>query len=134
MSNKKGPSKKRAPMKSLPVRRSSAERDAIKKLSKRAGLSEARLMVMATLMLEEFQTKEELRAAVQIGGQLYQTRALSVMQVRRVGHQLERLREEADKVGGAESRKKLDEALTEVAAVLKRLGVTWQSSSGRSQK
>jgi hypothetical protein len=134
MSNKKGPSKKRAPMKSLPVRRSSAEREAIKKLSKRAGLSEARLMVMATLMLEEFQTKEELRAAVQIGGQLYQTRALSVMQVRRVGHQLERLREEADKVGGAESRIKLDEALTEVAVVLRRLGVTWQSSSGRSQK
>lgn len=134
MSNKKGSSKKRTPMKSLPVRRSSAEREAIKKLSKRAGLSEARLMVMATLMLEEFQTKEELRAAVQIGGQLCQTRALSVMQVRRVGHQLERLREEADKVGGAESRIKLDEALTEVAAVLRRLGVTWQSSSGRSQK
>jgi hypothetical protein len=133
MSNKKEPAKKRAPMKPLPVRRSSAERETIKKLAKRAGISEARLMVMATLMLEEFQTKEELRAAVQIGGQLYQTRALSVMQVRRIGHQLERLHEEADKGGGAESRQKLDEALTEVAGVLRRLGVTWQSSR-RSQK
>jgi hypothetical protein len=132
MSQEKEPAKKRTPMKSLPVRRSSVEREAIKKLARRAGLSEARLMVTAALMLEEFKTKEELQAAVQIGGQLWQARALSMMQVRRVGHQLERLRDEVDNGGGAESRRKLDEALTEVAAVLRGLGASWRS--GHSQK
>ncbi len=79
-----------------------------------------------------FRTQEELRAAVQIGGQLWQTRERSVMQVRRIGHQLERLQEEAQKSADADSRLKLDEALTEVAIVLRDIGVSWKAA--RSQK
>jgi hypothetical protein len=132
MDEKKHSAKKRVPMKSLPVRRSSVERLMIKKLAKRADLSEARLMVKATLMLTEFKTPEELRAAVHLGGQLWQSRALAVMQLRRLGHQLERLREESVSVADAESRGKLDAALTEVATVLRGLGVSWPS--GRSPR
>jgi hypothetical protein len=122
MTEKVRQARKREPMKSLPVRRSCVEREAIKKLAKRAGLSEARLMVTATLMLKEFKTKEELRAAVHVGGLLWQSRALSVMQVRRLRHQLERLREEAHDGVGAESHRRLEDALEEVAAVLRGLG------------
>lgn len=113
-------------MKPLPVRRSSAEKEAIKKLAKSAGLSEARLMVTAALLLAEFRTKEELRAAVHIGGLLWQSRAQAVMQVRRVGHQLERLREELDPQAGAPGLAPLDEVLAEVNVSLKRLGATWR--------
>jgi hypothetical protein len=132
MSQEKEPAKKRTPMKALPVRRTSAEGESIKKLARRAGLSEARLMVKAALMLNEFKTEEDLRAAVHVGGLLWQARTLSVMQIRRLGHQLERLREEADNGGGAESRRKLDEALTEVVTILRGLGASWRS--GHSQK
>ena len=113
-------------MQALPVRRSSAERDVIKKLAKDAELSEARLMVTAALLLAEFKTKEELRAAVHIGGLLWQSRTQAIMQVRRVGHQLERLKEELDTQTGALSPALLDEVLAEVAVTLKRLGVTWR--------
>lgn len=125
-------SKKKELAKPIPVRRSPAERKVIKKLASDAGLSEARLMVAASLMLSDFQTAEELRAAVYIGGQLWQTRTRAVMQVRRLGHQLERLREEIDPKAGAVALGKLDEAVGEVAAVLRNLGVSW--SIGRSQK
>ena len=114
-------------MQPLPVRRSSAERDVIKNLAKGAGLSEARLMVTAALLLAEFRTEEELRAAVHVGGLLWQSRAQAVMQVRRVGHQLERLREELDPETGAPGLARLDEALAEVAVTLKRLGATWRA-------
>jgi hypothetical protein len=124
-------SKKKELTKPIPVRRSPAERKVIKKLAADAGLSEARLMVTATLMLSDFQTAEELRAALHIGGQLWQTRTSAVMQVRRLGHQLERLREEIAPKSGAVALGKLDEALGEVAAVLKNIGVSW---NGRSQK
>jgi len=133
MTVKPMPVKKRAPMKSLPVRRTVGEAEAIKKLAKRAGLSEARLMVIASLMLAEFGTEEELRAAVQIGGQLWQARSMSLMQVRRIGHQLERLREETGGTGEAERRERLDAALEEVASVLRGLGVKWWRNA-RSQK
>jgi hypothetical protein len=124
-------SKKKELTKPIPVRRSPAERKVIKKLASEAGLSEARLMVAAALMLCDFQTAEELRAALHIGGQLWQTRTSAVMQVRRLGHQLERLREVLDPKAGAIASGKLDEALSEVAAVLKSIGVSW---NGRSQK
>jgi hypothetical protein len=124
-------SKKKELTKPIPVRRSPAERKVIKKLASDAGLSEARLMVTAALMLGDFRTAEELRAALHIGGQLWQTRTSAVMQVRRVGHQLERLREETDPKAGAVALEKLDEALGEVTAVLKNIGVSW---NGRSQK
>lgn len=113
-------------MQPLPVRRSSAEKEAIKKLAKSAGLSEARLMVTAALLLAEFRTEEELRAAVHVGGLLWQSRTQAIMQVRRVGHQLERLREELDPQTGAPVPAQLDEVLGEVAATLKRLGATWR--------
>ena len=113
-------------MQPLPVRRSSAERDVIKKLAKGAGLSEARLMVTAALLLAEFRTEEELRAAVHVGGLLWQSRTQAIMQVRRVGHQLEHLREELDPQAGAPVPAQLDEVLGEVAATLKRLGATWR--------
>ena len=113
-------------MQPLPVRRSSAERDVIKKLAKSTGLSEARLMVTAALLLAEFRTEEELRAAVHVGGLLWQSRAQAVMQVRRVGRQLERLREELDPQAGAPGLARLDEALAEVAATLKSIGVAWR--------
>lgn len=127
MAEKTGGSKKRGAMKPLPVRRSAAERAAIKKLAKGAGLSEARLMVTAALLLAEFRTEEELRATVHIGGLLWQSRTQAVMQVRRVGHQLERLREELDPQTGAAGQSRLDEALAEVAATLKQLGATWRA-------
>ena len=113
-------------MKPLPVRRSSAERDAIKKLAKSAELSEARLMVTAALLLAEFRTEEELRAAVHIGGLLWQSRTQAIMQIRRAGHQLERLREDLDPQTGAPGIARLEEVLAEVAATLKSLGVTWR--------
>ena len=126
MNDKKVPARKRVRMKPLPVRRSAAESAVIKKLAKRVGLSEARLMVTATLLLEEFGTPEELRAAVQVGGLLWQSRQHSVMQVRRIGHQLERLQDETQNNAGIESRQKLEEALMEVATVLRRLGASWK--------
>lgn len=113
-------------MQPLPVRRSSAERDVIKKLAKGAGVSEARLMVTAALLLAEFQT-EELSAAVHVGGLLWQSRVQAVMQVRKVRDQLKRLREELDPQAGAPGIARLDEALAEVAATLKRLGETWRA-------
>jgi hypothetical protein len=113
-------------MKPLPVRRSCAERDVIKKLAKGAGLSEARLMVTAALLLAEFRTEEELRAAVHIGGLLWQSRTQAVMQVRRVGHQLEGLKEEIDPQAGAPGLARLNEVLAEVAATLTSLGATWR--------
>ncbi len=124
-------SKKKELTKPIPVRRSPAERKVIQKLASDAGLSEARLMVTAALMLSDFQTAEELRAALHIGGQLWQTRTSAVMQVRRLGHQLERLRDEMDPDTGAAELGRLDEALGEVAAVLKVVGASW---NGRSQK
>jgi hypothetical protein len=113
-------------MQPLPVRRSSAERDVIKKLAQGAGLSESRLMVTAALLLAEFRTQEELRAAVHVGGLLWQSRTQAVMQVRRIGHQLERLREELDPQTGAPGLARLDEVLAEVAATIKRLRVAWR--------
>ncbi len=127
MAEKTGGAKRRGPMRPLPVRRSSAEREVIKKLAKSAGLSEARLMVTAALLLAEFRTEEELRAAVHIGGLLWQSRAQAVMQVRRVGHQLERLKDELDAQAGAPGLTRLDEVLAEVAATLKRHGATWRA-------
>lgn len=126
MPEKADGAKRRGAMQPLPVRRSSAERDVIKKLAKGAGLSEARLMVTAALLMAEFRTEEELRAAVHVGGLLWQSRAQTVMQVRRVGHHLERLREELDPQTGAPGLARLDEVLAEVAATLKHLGVTWR--------
>lgn len=114
-------------MKSLPVRRSHAERDVIKKLAKDAGLSEARLMVTAALLLAEFQTEEELRAAVHVGGLLWQARVQAIMQVGKIRHQLERLREELDPQAGSPSLVRLDEALAEVTATLKHLGAIWRA-------
>lgn len=127
MAEKTRGAKSSGTMKPLPVRRSAAERGVIKKLAKGAGLSEARLMVTAALLLAEFRTEEELRAAVHIGGLLWQSRTQAVMQVRRVGHQLERLREELDPQAGAAGQSRLDEALAEVAATLKQLGATWRA-------
>ena len=114
-------------MQPLPVRRSTAERDVIKKLAKGAGVSEARLMVTAALLLAEFQTEEELRAAVHVGGLLWQSRVQAVMQVRKVRDQLKHLREELDPQAGEPGIARLDEALAEVAATLKRLGETWRA-------
>lgn len=127
MAEKTKGAKSSGAMKPLPVRRSTAERDVIKKLAKGAGLSEARLMVTAALLLAEFRTEEELRAAVHIGGLLWQARAQAVMQVRRVGYQLERLREELDPQANAPGLARLDEVLTAVAATLKQLGATWRA-------
>lgn len=124
-------SKKKELTKPIPVRRSPAERKVIKKLASEAGLSEARLMVTAALLLSDFKTPDELRAALHIGGQLWQTRTSAVMQVRRLGHQLERLREEIDSEAGVATSGRLDEALGEVRAVLKGIGASW---NGRSQK
>lgn len=126
MSEKTGRTKSNGVMQPLPVRRSSAERDVIKKLAKDAELSEARLLVAATLLLAEFKTKEELRAAVHIGGLLWQSRTQAVMQVRRVGHQLERLKEELNTQTGGPGPALLDAVLAEVAATLKSLGATWR--------
>lgn len=123
--------KKKELTKAIPVRRSSAERTVLKKLASEAGLSEARLMVTAALMLSAFETREELRAALHIGGQLWQTRTLAIMEVRRIGHQLERLREVVDLQSAAEVSRKLDEALGEVAFALRKLGTTWR---GQLQK
>jgi hypothetical protein len=114
-------------MQSLPVRRTSAEKEVIKKLAKGAGLSEARLLVMAALLLAEFRTDEELRAAIHVGGLLWQSRTQAIMQVRRVGHQLERLKEELDPQTSASGLARLEEVLAEVAAALKQLGVTWRA-------
>ncbi len=124
-------SKKKELTKPIPVRRSPAERKAIQKLASDAGLSEARLMVTAALMLGDFRTAGELRAALHIGGQLWQTRTSAVMQVRRLGHQLERLREEMDSDAGVAASDRLDEALAEVATFLRKMGASW---NGRSQK
>jgi hypothetical protein len=124
-------SKKKELTKPIPVRRSPAERKVIQKLASDARLSEARLMVTAALMMGDFRTAEELRAALHIGGQLWQTRTSAVMQVRRLGHQLERLRDEMDSEAGAAGLGMLDEALGEVAAFLKNMGASW---NGRSQK
>lgn len=123
--------KKKELTKPIPVRRSPAERKVIQKLASDAGLSEARLMVTAALMLSDFQTAEELRAALHIGGQLWQTRTSAVVQVRRLGHQLERLREEIDPCAGAAGLGRLVEALGEVATFLKNMGASW---NGRSRK
>jgi hypothetical protein len=127
MAEKTKGAKSSGTMKALPVRRSAAEKSAIKKLAKGAGLSEARLMVTAALLLAEFRTEEELRAAVHIGGLLWRARAEAVMQVRRVGHQLERLREELDPQANAPGLAQLEEVLAEVAATLKQLGATWRA-------
>jgi hypothetical protein len=116
-----GRANKRGVMKSLPVRRSPAERDVIKKLAKDAGLSEARLLVMAALLLAEFKTQRELRAVVHVGGLLWQSRTQAVMHVRRLGHQLESLREGLDPGSDTASLSRLDEVLAEVATVLKSL-------------
>jgi len=131
MAEKIGGAKRSELKKSLPVRRSSAEGKVIKELAKSANLSEARLMVSAALMLTEFKTEDELRAALHIGGQLWQTRTSAVMQVRKLGHQLERLQEKVDPQTGTVPLSNLNEALGEVAIVLRKLGVSWR---GRSQK
>lgn len=123
--------KKKELTKPILVRRSPDERGVIKKLASEARVSEARLMVTAALMLGDFQTAEELRAALHIGGQLWQTRTSAIMQVRRLGHQLERLRDEMEPDAGATGLGRLDEALGEVAAFLKNVGATWR---GRSRK
>lgn len=129
MAEKTGGVKRRESMKSLPVRRSSAEGKVIKALAKSAKLSEARLMVSAALMLTEFKTEEELRAALHIGGQLWQTRTSAVIQIRKLGYQLERLREEVDPQTGTVPLSNLNEALGEVALVLRKLGASWKERS-----
>jgi hypothetical protein len=98
----------------------------IKKLAKDAGLSEARLLVTAALLLTEFKTEEELRATVHVGGLLWQSRTQAVMQVRRLGHQLESLRQGLDTGSDAANLSRLDEVLAEVTAVLKILGAKWR--------
>jgi hypothetical protein len=103
------------------VRRSPAERAVIKNLAADVGLSEARLMVTAALMLGDFPTPDELRAALHVGGQLWQTRTHAVIQVRRLGHQLERLRNEIGEDVGSASQNKLEEALAEIISVLRKL-------------
>jgi len=113
----------------LPVRRSSAEGKVIKALAKSAKLSEARLMVTAALMLADFRTEEELRAALHLGGQLWQTRTSAVMQIRKLGHQLERLQEEVDPQTGTVPLSNLNEALGEVTLVLRKLGAAWHGQS-----
>lgn len=123
--------KKKELTKAILVRRSPAERTVLRKLASEAGLSEARLLVTAALLLTDFETAEELRAALHLGGQLWQTRTRAVMQVRRIGHQLETLREEVDLQPGAEISRKLVEALVEVAFALRKLGAAW---GGRLQK
>lgn len=103
----------------------------IKALAKSAKLSEARLMVVAALMLADFRTDEELRAALHLGGQLWQTRTSAVMQIRKLGHQLEQLQVEVDPQTGTLPLSNLNEALGEVVIVLRKLGASWKE---RSQK
>jgi hypothetical protein len=129
MSEKTGRTKSNGVMHPLPVRRSSAEGKVIKALAKSAKLSEARLMVTAALMLADFRTEEELRVALHLGGQLWQTRTSAVMQIRKLGHQLERLQEEVDPQTGTLPLSNLNEALGEVAIVLRKLGASWHGQS-----
>jgi hypothetical protein len=131
MTKKTGGVQRRELKKSLPVRRSSAEGKVIKALAKSAKLSEARLMVVAALMLADFRTDEELRAALHLGGQLWQTRTSAVMQIRKLGHQLEQLQVEVDPQTGTLPLSNLNEALGEVVIVLRKLGASWKE---RSQK
>jgi|ERR1700749_3073677 len=115
---------------SLPTRMSSAERQLIRKAASAAKLSESRFLVSAALLLSDFGTSEELRAALRLGSYLIDTRMAAVAQVRLTGNQLKLLRSELE-AGAQVSPEKLELAVGEAASALQRLGATWR---GRSAK
>ena len=109
---------------------SSAERQLIRKAASAAKLSESRFLVSAALLLSDFGTSEELRAALRLGSYLIDTRMAAVAQVRLTGNQLKLLRSELE-AGAQVSPEKLELAVGEAASALQRLGATWR---GRSAK
>ncbi len=109
---------------------SAAERPLIQKAASAAELSESRFLVTAALLLSDFGTVDELRAALQVGHHLIATRLSAVMQVRFAGNQLKLLRSEL-KAGGQVSPERLEQALGEAAAALERLGATWRGASAK---
>lgn len=115
---------------SLPTRMSPAERQLIRKAASSAKLSESRFLVTAALLLSDFGTVEEFRAALRLGAYLIDTRMAAVAQVRLAGNQLKLLRSELE-AGAEVSPEKLELAVGEASAALQRLGATWR---GRSVK
>lgn len=114
----------------LPTRMSPSERQLIKKAASAAKLSESRFLVTAALLLSDFGTSEELRAALKVAPYLIDTRMAAVAQVRLTGNQLKLLRSELE-AGAQVSPEKLDLAVGEASAALQLLGATWR---GRSVK
>jgi hypothetical protein len=109
---------------------SAAERTLIRKAASAAKLSESRFLVTAALLLSDFGTLEELRAALKVAPYLIDTRMAAVAQVRLAGNQIKLLRSELE-AGTQVSPEKLELAVSEASAALQRLGATWR---GRSVK
>lgn len=122
--------RKKTLTKSLPTRMSAAERTLIRKAASAAKLSESRFLVTAALLLSDFGTLEELRAALKVAPYLIDTRMAAVAQVRLAGNQIKLLRSELE-AGTQVSPEKLELAVSEASAALQRLGATWR---GRSVK
>jgi hypothetical protein len=122
---------KRKKTETLPVRMAWDERPIIKKAAKIVGRSESRFLVMAGLLLSDFETEEQLRTALQNGRELVQARMMAVMQVRRVGNQLKEIRSEWEAENSSVRAEKMDGVLDELIETMKFLRASWR---GRSQK
>jgi hypothetical protein len=79
--------------------------------------------------MSQFGSEEELRAALEVGWQLVETRTAAVMQIRRLANLLEQIREGQETQDRASSSKVLGDTLLEVSAALRGLGATWQGRS-----
>jgi hypothetical protein len=123
--------KKKVLTMTLPARMRRDERPIIRKAAKAANKSESRFLVISALIMSQFGSEEELRAALEVGWLLVETRTAAVMQIRRLTNLLEQIREAQETQDGASSSKILDDTLSEVSAALTGLGATWQ---GRSVK
>jgi hypothetical protein len=123
--------KKKVLTMTLPARMRRDERPIIRKAAKAANKSESRFLVISALIMSQFGSEEELRAALEVGWLLVETRTAAVMQIRRLANLLEQIREAQETQDGASSSKFLDDTLSEVSTALRGLGTTWQ---GRSVK
>jgi hypothetical protein len=85
---------------------------------------------MAALLLSDFGTVEELRAAIRSGRFLIDARLAAVMQVRLAGNQLKLLRAEL-MAAGQVVPEELDKAVDEVTGALKNLGANWRGPSAK---
>lgn len=114
----------------LPTRMTRTERALIRRAASVSKLSESRFLVTSALMLGDFKTEEELRAATKAGYQLVGTRLSAIAQVRLLANQIKLLRKELEGRGQV-SPEKVEKALDEAASAIKLLGARWHARSAK---